>query len=353
MPDQTPAPSDDLSAAIAEYQKRWEKPDAAAKPDVPATVEKAAASASEQAPAGDAPVTEKPAETQAPVAEAAEDLSYTPEKYRDEFKALTPEARKWVKDATLMRGDYTKKTQGVAAERKALEEERERQKDLLSLATNILSDKEAVERLKALNEERERSATAETPKAPFSWTDALLEGKDEVIEQEITRRAEAIAAKKAAEVEARIAAEVKSRTGPNPLAVALIEAHGDNHDNVVLDAAFKAMTADLTGAVDITPKNVAALIKPYLPKHGAGGENKAGPANGTSKGMANGVSPLTRGSGDVAPIPVPLSMTEARNGKPKSRQDLIKETLYEMGLANGKPITLQDIGARMRGESLR
>jgi len=347
LPDTTPPADSELSAAITEYQKRWETPATGTKDGNPEAV-KSEKSATEQAPAGDSPGEDKSAETPTPEPEATEDLSHIPEQYREAFKALPPEAQRWAKDGTLRQSDYTKKTQATATERKALEAEREKQKDLLTFATNVLGDPRAVEALKAL---AAGSDPVEAEK-PFGWSDALLEGKDDLIDREITRRAETIAAKKAAEVEARINAEVKSKAGPNPLAVSLIEAHGEDYDNVVLDKAFKAMAADFSGAVEVTPENVAALIKPYLPKIGSKSEaSKAGPSNGATKGATNGVSPLTRGGGVVAPLPPPHSYGES--GKPKTRQQLIDETLYEIGRANGHPVTLQDIGARMRGDPSR
>lgn len=350
MPDPTPAPDSDLSAAIAEYQKRWETPATdAPKADNPDAA-KAAVSATEQAPAGDATSEEKP-DTAAPEAEATEDLSHIPEQYRESFKALPPEAKKWAKEAMLRQSDYTKKTQATAEQRKAVEAEAERQKDLLTFAANVLGDKEAVARLKALAAERDKGPEAVAPATPFSWADAVLEGNNDLIDKEISRRAETIAAKKAAEVEARLQSEVKSKTGPNPLALALIEAHGEDHDNVALDAAFKAMQGTFEGAVEVTPENVAALIKPFLPKAGEKVASKAGPTNGASKGASNGVSPLTRGSGALAPLPPPP--TAGENGKPKTRRQLIEETLYDLGRSTGNPITLQDIGARMRGDFSR
>lgn len=336
MPDEAPAAESEITAALAEFSKRW--PDKPATPEAPAKdnpVSAAATSAAGEAPAGDAAATkDNPAATPSPSSDATEDYSHIPEKYREAFKALPPEAQQWAKVATIRRSAHEKQKQELAAER-------EKQKELLTFATGILGDKKAVDALKALATEEQKAAA--TPSSTI--LDAILEGKADVLEAEIDRRVAEKVEAKAVQVEAR----VKRETGPNPLAVAIVNAHGENYDNVALDAAWKAMSeAYGDGSVEVTEKNAATLIKPFLPKIGqVAAVNKVVPSNGAARGAANGVSPLSRGGGVVAPLAPPPSMAERR---PKTRRELIDETLYEIGKQNGNPLTLQDVGARMRGE---
>lgn len=234
---------------------------------------------------------------EAPAPATPPDLSWLPEDLRSKGETIDPAVANWMKEHALRQSDYTRKTQALAEERKALEQVKER----AALWERLMSHPEAADAAyRAMKGEQAPAKSDEDEVDLFSLDSA---GLKKWIEAKASAAVEA--ARKAAkdEVEAVVVRPQKERSA---VIQALIDyAQAESIDDDTMRAAIAAAEAHASevGVVP-TPKNAVALVKPFLADARRSVANKANAAK-RSGGLAEVAAPVGRGAGVIPPKAVP------------------------------------------------
>ncbi len=343
----TPAPvTTPDEALVAEFARRY--PDKAE----PA---KADESKADVGPEGKVAEEVEPAAKPDPNAAPAEDLSHVPEQFRSVFASMPAEARQWVKDNAWGKPEFTRKTQELAEQRKAFEAEREKHREAAEFGSKFLGDEEALDHFVEWSKQRKSNA-APKEKSPARW--APSKAWDEMTSDEITTTMNSLieeAEKRAeARAESRAKAEVEAKvTGPQKRDAGILRALGgligDSASATDVKSAFLLARDHYARIGVLAPEqwneqNTPGLVEPFLALAKAtAAPSKPEAANGSVGGAEAQRSPLARGAAAVEPVPMPSHMKEKR--APKTRQELIAETLYEVSKHEGRKVGLNDLDA--------
>lgn len=300
----------------AEADRRIAQMDAAAgteKPPESAPVQKpeGASAAKESAQGGPAQPGNPPA---APDAVATEDYSFVPEAHR-QFVANAPtEFRKYLRDWF---GDYTKKTQAVSTERKAIEAAKKE----IEFAKAVMEDQEALDALRAVATKR---TGAQAPQAkPFDYTEPHTQEEWDTHFATLRKQAAEDALR---QVQGQRQSETQAQAEFRNQGLAAKAAFVDTGEYTAteVDDLYERLAGK---GVKFTTDNVVETLREFLPKKEPKKQDSP-PATSAPKVEPSGASALTRGIGVNAPVNIPAFIRDGR--EPKTRDERLAEALLQV-----------------------
>ena len=271
----------------------------------------------------------------APNSVQAPDLSWAPENLRPKLSSVDPEVLKALKDGWLRQSDYTKKTQSLAEERKALERAKEKAALWERLEANPAAALAA-----------QRVLDGKSPVEPEATEDVDILAMDpKQLRAWVAKEAQAAAEKIAEErIRARVEAPVQRAS---ELTTALNDYAADlglSETNAAQAEAFRGAVAEAAQSarelgIEVSAANVVRFVKPYVEK--ALASTKTVTARDEGRGLAEVASPTSRTS-SVTPSRTPSSVREGRAPKDdRERKNLALHILNDSFGVNATPDELE------------